>query len=274
MNFSNTHVKQITEKAVLESFFRKDPGLHLYSIGDLDDFFWSRTTWYGFENHTELKSIFLIYSGSELPVLLALEDTDKSASEKLLISLVPKLPNLFYSHLSPGLHQLLRKNGFLLETHGEHLKMCLKRLIVPKDNLNFKMSCRRLSVDDLEAVKDLYKKAYPGNWFDQRMLETGKYLGAFNEARMIGITGIHVYSRLYRVAALGNVTTLAAYRNQGVAAKLTAELCKDLVADGIEDIGLNVNADNQKAIRCYQKIGFQVQTKYEEFMVQRIEEKE
>lgn len=273
MILSNTYVKQITEKAVLEPFFRKDLGLHLYSIGDLDDFFWSNTTWYGFENHTGLRSVFLIYSGSELPVLLALEDTDKSASEKLLISLVPKLPDLFYSHLSPGLHQLLSKNGFLLESHGEHLKMFLKKLITPKDNLSFKMSCRRLSVDDLNAVKDLYTKAYPGNWFDQRMLETGKYFGAFDDNVMISIAGIHVYSRLYRVAVLGNITTLAAYRDQGVASNLTAELCRDLLTDGIESIGLNVKSDNQKAIRCYQKIGLQIQTKYEEFMIRRVEAK-
>jgi putative membrane protein insertion efficiency factor len=131
--------------------------------------------------------------------------------------------------------------------------MFLKKLITPKDNLSFKMSCRRLSVDDHNAVKDLYTKAYPGNWFDQRMLETGKYFGAFDDNVMISIAGIHVYSRLYRVAVLGNITTLAAYRDQGVASNLTAELCRDLLTDGIESIGLNVKSDNQKAIRCYQK---------------------
>jgi RimJ/RimL family protein N-acetyltransferase len=267
MNLSNAQIKQITEKAVLESFFRRDPGLHLYSIGYLDDFFWSHTAWYGIENHTELRSIFLIHSGSELPVLLALEDSDKSASEKLLTSLIPKLPDHFYSHLSPGLHQLLRENGFLLEPHGEHLKMSLEKLIIPNDVLSFEMSCRRLTVDDLDVAKNLYAKAYPGNWFDPRILETGKYFGAFDDDVMVGIAGIHVYSRCYRVAALGNITTLVAYRGQGIAAKLTAELCKDLLADGIKNIGLNVKSDNQRAIHCYQKIGFQIQTKYDEFMI-------
>ncbi len=269
MSLPNTQVVQITEKTILESFFRQNPSLHLYSIGDLDDFFWPQTTWFGIQNQDNLRSIFLIYTGSELPVLLALEDTDKSASEKLLNSIIPHLPDQLYSHLSPGLHHLLRENGFQLEAHGEHLKMSLHKLIFPNEALSCRMTIHRLSVNDLDLIKDLYTKAYPGNWFDPRMLETGKYLGAFDGAVLVGIAGIHVYSQRYRVGALGNVTTLASYRGQGIATQLTAELCKDLLADGIENIGLNVKSDNQGAIRCYEKIGFQVQSKYDEFLIKR-----
>jgi len=267
MNLTNSHVKEIADKIVLESFFRQNPGLHLYSIGDLDDFFWPYTKWFGIIDNARLRSVFLIYSGSKLPVLLALEDTDKLQSENLLKSIVPRLPDNFYCHLSPGLEQIILEHGFLLESHGKHFKMSLQKIDIPKNVLNFKVSCRRLSMCDLDIVKDLYAKAYPGNWFDNRMLETGKYFGAFDDALMVGIAGVHVYSQRYRIAALGNITTLQSYRGQGVAGKLTFELCKDLLEDGIDNIGLNVKSDNEAAIRCYQNIGFQIQTKFEEFMI-------
>jgi hypothetical protein len=92
MNLTNSHVKEIADKVVLESFIRQNPGLHLYIIGNLDDFFWPYTKWYGIIDNARLRSVFLIYSGSKLPVLFALEDTDKLQSENLLNSLVPKLP--------------------------------------------------------------------------------------------------------------------------------------------------------------------------------------
>ena len=35
------------DKKELEHFLNKDIYLHIYSIGDLDDFFWPYTIWYG-----------------------------------------------------------------------------------------------------------------------------------------------------------------------------------------------------------------------------------
>lgn len=34
-----------------------------------------------------------------------------------------------------------------------------------------------LSSSDLPAIKELYAESCPGNWFDERMLSTGKYFG-------------------------------------------------------------------------------------------------
>ena len=72
----------------------------------------------------------------------------------------------------------------------------------------------------------------------------------------------------YKVAALGNITTLPKYRGKGYGTRVTARLCQSLI-DGNLDIGLNVKDDNEVAIICYRKIGFETVASYEEFMMHR-----
>jgi predicted GNAT family acetyltransferase len=125
-----------------------------------------------------------------------------------------------------------------------------------------------MSAEDLPMIMDLYARAYPGNWFDKRMLATGKYHGAFLGSRLAAIAGVHVYSKKYGVAALGNITTDRELRGKGLGASITAAVCEDLLKD-VAFIGLNVRADNTAAIRCYEKIGFKLDSYYDEFMVTR-----
>lgn len=85
--------------------------------------------------------------------------------------------------------------------------------------------------------------------------------------RLVSIAGIHVYSPKYKVAALGNITTLPSRRGKGYGRRVTARLCRSLVDEGI-DIGLNVKADNSAAISCYRGLGFETVAAYEEFLFQ------
>jgi ribosomal protein S18 acetylase RimI-like enzyme len=70
----------------------------------------------------------------------------------------------------------------------------------------------------------------------------------------------------YRVAALGNITTHPDWRGQGLATKVTAAVCRSL-RETVEHIGLNVHAENRAAIGCYEKLGFEIVTTYEEVML-------
>ena len=65
-------------KAQIEAFLRRYPFLHLYLIGDLDEFFWDYTTWYALLNQRQVEQLVLLYSGTSLPVLVGLteEPTD------------------------------------------------------------------------------------------------------------------------------------------------------------------------------------------------------
>jgi ribosomal protein S18 acetylase RimI-like enzyme len=260
-------IKEIVDKVQIETFLRRDPFLHIYGIGDLDDFFWPYTKWYGLECDGVIKSLFLYYWGVDTPTLLAFEDHNIEESKELLRGIISYLPDQFYCHIAPHLENDLREK-FQLSDDGLYYKFKLVDSLPDVENSNC-LETRFLEERYLDQINHLYSESYPGNWFDKRMLETAKYLGAFKEDKMLAIAGVHVYSEKYKIAVLGNIATTPVYRNQGIAKKLTNLLCQHLL-ETVDLIGLNVDSSNKAAIRCYQNVGFKIHSTYKEFVVKRI----
>ena len=257
---------QISDKRQLLSFLKTDPFLHVYSIGDLDDFFWERTTWYAWVEQNAIRALFLLYQGDDsVPTLLALEEQNSEVAIALLHDLRHSLPERFYGHFSV---HLLPHHGkwYNAESSRLHLKMKLE-----KDRFSPALEPQNQRVihlrqGDLQRVLTLYREAYPGNWFDPRMLETGQYLGIEDAGRLVAVAGIHVFSPQYKVVALGNITTHPAFRGKGLSTLLTSSLCRQLF-ETVDWIGLNVAYGNHAAIRCYSKIGFVEHCRFEEILV-------
>jgi GNAT superfamily N-acetyltransferase len=253
------------DKGTIETFLRGNVFLNIYGLGDLDDFFWPYTTWYALIDTAGVQAIALIYTSGSLLCFHALAEGDKVIyTEELLRCLIPILPRRFHAHLSPGLESILAEH-YTFRPHGRHYKMALtdKSLLS-----NFDTSgVAGLSTSHLSEIISLFKKAYPGNFFEPRMLETEQYYGIRRSGELISIAGVHVYSRKYRVAALGNITTHPKYRGKGYSTIVTAKVCKSLLPD-IDHIGLNVKADNISAIRCYEKLGFDIIDSYGEYNVE------
>jgi ribosomal protein S18 acetylase RimI-like enzyme len=128
------------------------------------------------------------------------------------------------------------------------------------------INIRRLQLSDLTDILEIYTDSYPDNWFDSRMLETGKYYGYFPDTTLAGVAGIHVYSAEYRIAALGNIVTRKEFRGMKIAYKLTSVLCNDLKST-VDTIGLNVKADNIAAIKAYENVGFTIRATYDECFI-------
>jgi GNAT superfamily N-acetyltransferase len=251
------------DKREIERFLRNDVYLNIYSIGDLDEFFWPYTTWYGYKSNNKITAITLIYTGNLIPTLVAFAGEGDADMAILLDSMRPILPQRFYTHLSPGLASILEVTHNL-DAKGVHYKMALiDKALTTAVNVS-DVEC--LSSKDITSIQALYKESYPGNWFDPRILETNKFFGIKENGWLISIAGVHVYSQEYKVAALGNITTLPEYRGRGYATRVTARLCQSLLDEGI-DIGLNVKADNTAAISCYRQIGFKTIASYEEYLV-------
>ncbi len=253
----------IHDRAAIARYLLRNQDIHLYELGDLDDFFWQYTTWYASCRAGEITDLALLYTGTDLPILLASapEHGSKSSRLDLLNHLLPFLPRRFYSHLSEGLEAAFTAQ-YHLTSHGLHLKMTLKNVecLPPQD-----ARVQPLASGDLPVLQDLYASSYPDNWFDPRMLETGQYFGIWRDGQLISAAGVHVYSPQYRVAALGNITTRPEYRGMGLGTLVTAKLCHSLL-NNVDHIGLNVRADNAPAIAIYRKIGFEPVTQYTEWM--------
>jgi len=255
----------LKDKASIEAFLRRDPELHIYALGDLDDFFWPHTTWYGWQELGELRDIVLVYAGPGLPTVLGISAQPDRMCERLR-EVIALLPPRFYTHLSPGVECAFGP-AHRLDSHGPYYKMALRDA-----SRVGAIDCRQvvsLKQQDADDLLQLYKESYPGNWFDLRMLETGQYFGLRVNGRLVSAAGVHVYSERYRVAAIGNVVTHPRHRNRGCARLVTARLCQSLL-EKVEHIGLNVKADNEAAITCYTRLGFETIAPYSEFTAVRV----
>jgi GNAT superfamily N-acetyltransferase len=251
----------LRDRGEIERLLRLDPRLHIYELGDLDEFFWPFTAWYTLPDRRP--EIALLYSGASLPVLLALAPTPHERMRRLLASLEGILPPRFYAHLSGQLVEVFAATR-VVEPHGTHLRMVLvdpRRLEATGTE-----SAQRLSASDIGSLNILYAESYPGNWFDPRMVETGFYFGIRREGMIVSVAGVHVYSSRYRVAALGNITTHPSHRGRGFGTAATAALCRALL-ERVDLIGLNVKEDNRGAIRCYERLGFDSVATYGEYMI-------
>jgi ribosomal protein S18 acetylase RimI-like enzyme len=248
------------DRATIEGVLRRNAPLHLYALGDLDDFFWPYTTWYAFEEKGRVEEVALMYTGTALPTLLALSAEPEGAMRRLLSALAPALPRRFYGHLSGDLPALFA-GDYLVESHGLHYKMVLNntRFMEQVDTA----SVINLLPADRQRLEMLYAASYPGNWFDPRMLESGHYYGIEVDGRLVCAAGIHAYSPVYRVAALGNLATHPDFRGRGFATAVCARLCL-MLSKSVDHIGLNVKASNSSAANAYRRWGFAKVAEYEE----------
>lgn len=260
-------VVELRNRDVLAGFLRRRPAVHAYELGDLDDFFWGHTRWRGWQPDGRLGQVALLYGEPDPPVLLAFAEEDGAGMPELLRSIVRELPQTTYAHLSPGLLDVLSPELVPVREPAPHLKLGLvDRAALRPYEIG---ACERLELADLAEVERFYERAYPGTWFQARMLETGRYVGIRRGGELACIAGVHVWSPKWRVACLGNVATLPEARGNGLATAACAGLCRILLDDGIDVISLNVRADNAAAIRAYEKLGFAHAADYVEVLLAR-----
>ena len=128
-----------------------------------------------------LEQVALLYDEPEPPVLLAFAEEPAGGMAALLRSLAGDLPHEVYAHLSPGLLDALASELVPARDPAPHLKLGLvdPGALTRHDTAE----CELLSSADLEEVERFYDRAYPGTWFQPRMLETGRYVGIRRERR-------------------------------------------------------------------------------------------
>lgn len=248
------------DRNAIAARLRHDPRAHAYELGDLDDFDWPFTRWFGWYAEGALEEVVLLYTQPTVPVVLAIADDPDGPMALLLEAIRGELPERIYVHVTPPLLDVLVARYAVEEAHP-HLKLALAHT----DRLwEHPAKADALGSDDLDEITALYDQAYPGTWFEPRLLATGRYVGIRLDGRLACVAGVHVYSPTWSVAALGNVATLPGLRGRGLARSACAALCRVLLEDGITTIALNVGADNHAAIRAYTRLGFEQVAEYTE----------
>jgi len=72
--------------------------------------------------------------------------------------------------------------------------------------------------------------------------------------------------RLKHLAYIGAFGIKLSYQGRGIGTKIMQELIRDLHSDGVRRIELRVEADNDRAINFYRKLGFQVEGTLQNYM--------
>ncbi|MET9610186.1 GNAT family N-acetyltransferase [Streptomyces sp. NPDC006512] len=253
-------LRSLHDRTALADRFGRDPAMHLMELGDLDDLLWPHTSWY---TATDDGPVALLYAVGDIPTVLAFSRPgDAAALEELAEALLPVLPRRFFGHLTGAVDKVL-ESAYAVQRHGTLLRMALTDPGLAAAHPDGPWRPAPLDRTDLPELLELFERAYPGNWFDHRMLDTGQYVGARRDGRLVAVAGVHVYSPAYRVAAIGNVATDPEVRGQGAGGACVAALCRQL-SRTTDHIGLNVRADNATAIGLYRRLGFTEVTEFTE----------
>lgn len=248
-----------TDKQKLINHFRKDPVLFAYHIGDLDDFFFPLCQWPALMDEKEdIEETILIYNNPLFVTVMAFGLTE--SFESFLQNEINNFPDQFFCHFQDKYRDILKSN-FTEEPFGKHLKMKLGQFSKQHDDKD--KNIVRLKMNNLVMIEQFYSEAYPDGYFDPRMLMTNKFFGYIENDVLQSVAGLHVYSDEYKIAVLGSIATHPDYRGRGLATKLTSKLTEKLSVEN-KLVCLNVKADNTPAIKCYEKIGFEIVHEYEE----------
>ena len=251
---------ELSDRHAIAALLRRNAPAHVYELGDLDDFDWPFTRWFGWEDEGVLEQAVLLYTQPSVPVLIAVADEPDRPMAALVDGIRDDLPGHIYVHVTAPLLEVLARR-FDVQGAEPHLKLALTgRDLLEAEAADVEV----LREESLEELEQLYEAAYPETWFAPRLLATGRYVGIRRDGRLVSVAGVHVHSPRWRVAALGNVATLPELRGQGLARGACAALCGLLLEDGIETIGLNVHRDNAAALSTYTRLGFEPVAEYTE----------
>jgi hypothetical protein len=90
-------VQSLHDRDEIAHFLGQESERRAYELGDLDDFFWPYTIWYGLREQQELRQLLLLYIGTMTPTLLC---TGKQQGGELLEASRHLLPKRFYAHIT------------------------------------------------------------------------------------------------------------------------------------------------------------------------------
>jgi len=258
----------VSDAARIESFLRTDSATHLYALADLDEEFFSRSTWWMLSDEGRDLAVAFVLDGFEPPLLAALDSTGEGHDRTILNSIVSELGDKYFVNLMPGAAESL-SDSFDFDDDGIHSKMIWRTgKQLPRANSAalggepvVVEGLRPEHTDEIERLQRSTPDA--GRVFAPEMLAADTYVGIRDGTDLVAMAGTHVFSTQRRVAAIGNVLTHPSYRGQGLGTACTIEVMKR-VQPHVDHIGLNVGHDRIAAKGIYERLGFEYVIDYVE----------
>ena len=245
----------VDDPGELATLFERDRHDHIYALADLDEPFWSASTWW--RNGDAAMGLVGLPEGQT--IVYAVSTADPQGTLALVAELAAEIPPTLVTG-SPGIASVFSQAGrdivWQRSYHRFHLR---DRSLVPEPTSQIVS----LSTADSEAALALYAVVPDAAFFLPSMLDNETFVGVVADGPLVAIAGTHVLSQKYDVAAIGAVLTHPDHRTRGLGAAVTAGAIHR-IGDRVSTIGLNCTEANIAARGIYTGMGFVESLAYDE----------
>lgn len=246
----------VVDPAELEAHFSDRPEAHIYALADLEDPYWSGSSWY--RRGDAVVGLVAMPDGAGLAVY-AVSTLDPAGSVELLAELAPQLPGGLLITGPSGMSAGLRRHREIV-WEGPHLRYHLVDASMIPEHDPIVVT---LGAGDLAALETLYGTEPGAAFFMPHMLGDDTFVGVWEHDRLVAAAGTHVVSERQGIAAIGSVYCHPAYRGRGFGRLVSAGAVRCL-GGRVQTVGLNVSASNRPARSIYESLGFHEVLRYDE----------
>lgn len=174
--------------------FQADRPTHLYGLADLEEPFWSHSTWY----RDGAAALGLVSAGDEWTTGYAMSQTNQKATLDLLTRVQPALPTASSVSGPIGTYEAISQVRST-KSLGTHWRMVLSTPV----QVHGSSVPIPLTMDDLQDVLDLHASDRDSSFFLPMMLENYPFVGIWQDGRLVASAGTHVASRHHGVGCSG-----------------------------------------------------------------------
>lgn len=239
----------------LAALFCRDVHNHIYALADLDEPFWSASTWWR-RGDAAVGSVGLP-EGER--IVYAVSSADPEGTLALVAELHDELPAGLVTG-PRGVASVFERAGRpILWQRGYHRYHLRERSSVPAPDA----SLVALSAADVDEVRALYASVPDAAFFLPSMLDDDTFVGVRAGGELVAVAGTHVLSEPHDVAAIGAVFVHPHHRGRGLGAAVTAGTIHR-IGSRVSTIGLNCTDRNHAAQRIYLAMGFRPMLGYDE----------
>ena len=227
-------IPRVEDPAELFELFEPHKAVHIYGMADLEEPFWSTSTWYR-EGDAAVGVIPL--PDSEVTAVYAVSSADPVGTLELLDQVMDEIPPGSLMTGPLGIADLFSGRR-RIDPMGAHWKLVLER---PED-LPDSSSVVTLdtSSESLASLEELHRSDPGSAFYVPSMVADGCFVAVRGEdGSLLASAGTHVVSDRFGVAAIGAVLTHPDHRRRGLGGIVTAGVCARLNFRA-ELIGLNV----------------------------------
>jgi ribosomal protein S18 acetylase RimI-like enzyme len=246
------------DRDLLLSLLGQDRLYAAYAIADMDPFEFPKTRWgVAFDGERPV-AVVMEYRGISPQPLFVMGDPDGVTA--ILRDVIRT--RVAYLAVKPRLVPAVA-GLYRVDPPGEMVRMAVSRETfrpVLGDAV-------RLDAADTRHLNRLYELGLTA-WLPTEAVASGVYYGVRRGARLIAAAGTHVISPTYGIAAVGNVFTHRDHRGQGLAKVVTSAVTAELLRS-VDDVVLNVRADNPPALAAYTALGYREHARFQERLVRR-----